>query len=55
MGDQNAAEHELSSFAAEDFSNDGRNGRTEFSLPPADGGLQAWSFLVAAFVAEAMV
>ncbi len=29
-------------------------GRPEFSLPPVDGGKDAWLFLVAAFTMEAL-
>ena len=32
-----------------------RSGQHEFSLPPADGGRDAWLFLAACFVVEALV
>jgi hypothetical protein len=32
-----------------------RPGQYEFSLPPADGGKDAWFFLAACFVVEALV
>lgn len=31
------------------------DGRQEFSLPPADGGKDAWFFLAAAFVMEGLI
>ena len=53
MANENDRDHELSSIAAEgSLSHDVR---AEFSLPRADGGRQAWAFLLAAFVAEALV
>ena len=32
-----------------------RSGQHEFSLPPADGGKEAWLFLAACFIVEALV
>ncbi len=34
---------------------EGQNGHHEFSLPQADGGKDAWLFLAAGFVIEALV
>ena len=55
MENRNDGDHELSSFPAEAFARDNHNARPEFSLPRADGGMQAWTFLVAGFFAEAIV
>lgn len=55
MANQNDQGYELSSLAADGLPNDNHDARAEFSLPRADGGRQAWAFLLAAFVAEALV
>lgn len=33
----------------------GHEGQQEFSLPPVDGGKDAWTFLAAAFMVETLV
>jgi hypothetical protein len=54
--------HDVSNFLGTDHAEDGRleatqtrSGQHEFSLPAADGGKDAWLFLAACFVVEALV
>lgn len=54
--------HDLSNYLGTNQPEDGRlratqnrSGAHEFSLPPADGGKDAWLFLAACFVVEALV
>lgn len=54
--------HDLSNYLGTNQAEDGRlegthnrPGQHEFSLPPADGGKDAWFFLAACFVVEALV
>ena len=45
----------LRSPTADDSSVEAPGGRQEFSLPPADGGKDAWFFLAAAFLMEGLI
>ena len=44
-----------SNIDQQDESSVSRAGRQEFSLPPADGGKDAWLFLAGCFMVEALV
>lgn len=51
QGDYRSASHE----EPESVFHENPNPEIEFSLPPVDGGKDAWLFLVAAFIIEVLV